>query len=393
MGSLTVSETATNIFRCHACGGAVPELKARAFTSIVGSDCTPASGNIRIGVCQVCGLLQKEISPAWSELCAKIYGSYRIYHQGAGNEQKARGTDGGRLKPRSELITDFLCNTMKLPQVASALDIGSGNGPFLRAMRNRLPGWSLTGADMTDRFRTQIETIGPNVSFQLTDELLASIDCFDVVSLIHCIEHIPAPADYLRCVKPHLAKDGVLLIQVPDARLNPFDLIVGDHSSHFFKVTLRAEVEAAGYEVLACGNLVVDKEITLLARPLHNQPVIRLRTAQLSATDIAKSNLAWLDATLECGERLAHGARPLGVFGTGIAGIWIGKVIANNLDFYCDEDEVRIGRDYFGVPIIAPSAIPVGATVFVCLEPRLAKAIATCHSLPDRHFVVPLPLR
>src|ERR1700733_15697886 len=130
---LEVSESKENMFRCHACGGGVPELKARAFTSLVGSDCTPASGNVRVGVCEACGLLQKEISPAWSELCAKIYGSYRIYHQGAGQEQKARGTDGGRLKPRSELITDFLCNTMKLPQVASALDIGSGNGPFLRA--------------------------------------------------------------------------------------------------------------------------------------------------------------------------------------------------------------------------------------------------------------------
>ena len=392
MGSLNVSKTATSVFRCHACGGEVSELKARALTSIVGSDCTPAAGSVRVGACQACGLLQKDISPAWSELCAKIYSSYRIYHQGAGHEQKARGTDGGQLKPRSELIADFLCNTRKLPQAGSALDIGSGNGPFLRAMQKSLPGWSLTGADVTDRFRKQIETIGPNVSFRLTDELLASTDGFDVVSLVHCIEHIPAPADYLGRVKSHVAKDGVVLIQVPDAELNPFDLVVADHSSHFFKVTLRAQVEDAGYEVLTCGNLVVDKEITLLARPLHNQLVTDLRTPQVGATDIAKRNLAWLDAILECGEQLARGTRPLGVFGTGIAGIWIGNVIGNYLDFYSDEDEARVGRDYFGVPIIAPSTIPVGATVFVCLEPKLAKSIATRHSLPDRHFVVPPPV-
>ena len=163
MGSLRVSETATNIFQCHACGGAAPELKARAFTSLVGSDCTPASGDVRIGVCRACGLLQKEISPAWSELCAKIYGSYRIYHQGAGEEQKARGTDGGELKPRSDLIAEFLCNTRKLRQAGSALDIGSGNGPFVRAMQKSLPRWSLTGSDVTDRFRKQIEAIGPNI--------------------------------------------------------------------------------------------------------------------------------------------------------------------------------------------------------------------------------------
>jgi SAM-dependent methyltransferase len=389
MGSLRVSETASSIFRCHACGGAAPELKARAFTSLVGSDCTPASGDVRIGVCRACGLLQKEISPAWSELCAKIYGSYRIYHQGAGQEQKARGTDGGELRPRSELIAEFLCNTGKLPPAGSALDIGSGNGPFVRAAQKSLPRWSLTGSDVTDRFRKQIEAIGPNIAFRLTDELLASTDVFDVVSLIHCIEHIPAPAEYLSHVKPHIAKDGVVLIQVPDVELNPFDLVVADHSSHFSKVTLTAEVEAGGYEVLACGNLVVAKEITLLARPISDRSATHLRTAPLGATDMARRNLAWLDATLECGERLAHGTRPLGVFGTGIAGIWIGNVIGNNLDFYCDEDMVRVGHDYFGVPIIAPSAIPAGATVFVCLEPKLARAIADRHSLPDRRFVVP----
>jgi hypothetical protein len=242
---------------------------------------------------------------------------------------------------------------------------------------------------VTDRFRKQIEAIGPNIAFRLTDELLASTDVFDVVSLIHCIEHIPAPAEYLSHVKPHIAKDGVVLIQVPDVELNPFDLVVADHSSHFSKVTLTAEVEAGGYEVLACGNLVVAKEITLLARPISDRSATHLRTAPLGATDMARRNLAWLDATLECGERLAHGTRPLGVFGTGIAGIWIGNVIGNNLDFYCDEDMVRVGHDYFGVPIIAPSAIPAGATVFVCLEPKLARAIADRHSLPDRRFVVP----
>jgi hypothetical protein len=42
-------------------------------------------------------------------------------------------------------------------------------------------------------------------------------------------------------------KYGFQLIQVPDAELNLFDLIVGDHSSHFFKVTLMVEVEAAGH--------------------------------------------------------------------------------------------------------------------------------------------------
>jgi SAM-dependent methyltransferase len=380
------------IFACHSCGGCVPGLTAPALKSLVGSDCTPASGEVRIGVCEACGLLQKEISPAWSDLCAKIYGSYQIYHQGAGQEQKARGTGGGQLRPRSDLLAGYLATARTLPRAGSALDIGSGNGPFLRAMAKVFPEWSLTGADLSDRFRKVIEGIGPKVSFRLTEDLSASDATYHVVSLIHSIEHIPAPADYLAKTKRHIKETGVLLIQVPDAELNPFDLVVADHASHFSKATLAAVVEAAGYEVIACGNMVVAKEISLIARPLPERPAAPRRTSRPDAAEVAKRNLAWLAETLRSGERLALEKRPLGVFGTGIAGIWIGNVIGNSLDFYSDEDDVRVGRDYFGIPIISPSDIPSGATIFVCLEPKLAASIAARHSAPGRHFVVPPPV-
>jgi hypothetical protein len=383
------SPNAADLFCCHACGGQVVELAAPALRSLVGSDCTPAKGDVRIGVCGACGLLQKKISPAWSDLCARIYGNYRIYHQADGQEQKARSSEGGELKPRSELIAAFLSNAIKLPNNGAALDIGSGNGPFVRAMNKLLPGWSLTGSDVYDTFKEEIKKIGPHVSFRLTEELVTAGDTYDIVSLIHSIEHIPAPADYLADTKRYIKKTGVLLIEVPDAELNPFDLVVADHSSHFSKATLAAEVEAAGYEVLVCGNLVIGKEITLLARPLHDRPVSSRRVASPRAVEVAKRNLAWLDATLQCGERLAREAHPLGVFGTSIAGVWIGNALGNVLDFYTDEDALRVGRDCFGIPVIAPCAIPSGATVFVCLEPKLGAAIAARHTAPGRKFVFP----
>jgi len=49
----------------------------------------------------------------------------------------------------------------------------------------------------------------------------------------------------------------------------------------------------------------------------------------------------------------------------------------------------RIGRDYFGIPILAPADIPSGSTIFICLEPKLAADIAARYSDPGRHFVVP----
>jgi len=64
----------------------------------------------------------------------------------------------------------------------------------------------------------------------------------------------------------------------------------------------------------------------------------------------------------------------------------------SQFDFYVDEDPARIGRDYFGIPILAPEDIPSGSTIFVCLEPKIAADIAARHSGAGRHFVVLPPV-
>jgi SAM-dependent methyltransferase len=379
-------------FRCHACGGAVEALAAPALQSLASSDCMPVKGDIRVGVCSNCGLLQKETSPAWSALCSRIYGNYQIYHQAAGREQKVLGRDSGAFRPRSELIADFLRDSGDLPRSGSLLDIGCGNGAFLRSMSQSLPEWTLVGADLNDTYRDQIVSIGPRARFTTTQELARSEDRHDLVALIHCIEHIPGPVDYLAEAKRHIKPGGRLLIQVPDAELNPFDLVVADHASHFVGATIAAVVEAAGYELIACGNRIVGKEITVLARPLPDSAVRRLNSGRPDAVANAGRRIAWLEATLQCGRRLAGEARPLGIFGTSIAGVWIAAGLDNKFDFYVDEDRARIGRDYFGIPILSPADIPSGSTVFVCLEPKLAADIAARYSGPGRHFVVPPPV-
>jgi 2-polyprenyl-3-methyl-5-hydroxy-6-metoxy-1,4-benzoquinol methylase len=377
------------VFRCHACAGNLPAIEAPALRSLVGSDCTPVTGEVRVGVCSACGLMQKDTSPTWSKLCAEIYGHYQIYHQAAGHEQNARGSADGLFGPRSELIAEFLCRSGDLPSSGAVLDIGCGNGAFLRAMNKLFPGWSVAGADLNDTFREDIHSISSRASFRLSDELAAGHDTYDVVSLIHCIEHIPGPVAYLAEARRHLKPTGFLLIEVPDAELNPFDLFVADHASHFSKSMLAAAVEAAGYAVLVCGNLVIGKEITLLARPLHGKPTGWPRAPRAEATAMARRNLTWLDEILQRGRRIADESRPFGVFGTSIAGAWIGSALGSSIEFYVDEDEHRIGRKYFGAPIISPADIPPGGTVFICLEPKLAAAIATRHQGPGRSFVVP----
>jgi hypothetical protein len=206
--------------------------------------------------------------------------------------------------------------------------------------------------------------------------------------LIHCLEHIPAPAAYLANSKRHLSKGSLLLVEVPDAELNPFDFVIADHASHFSKASLQAVVESAGYEVVTCGNLVLGKEITLIARPVAGKAAANIQPSAARAEQTTRNSLAWLNEVTASARRIAALNRPFGVFGTSIAGSWIGQAL-DRIDFYVDEDESRTGRNYLGAPVVVPSEIPTGATVFVCLEPRLAVAIAQRLAAPGRKFLTP----
>src|SRR5262249_6954406 len=153
--------------------------------------------------------------------CKQIYANYQVYHQAAGKEQKARGVADGQLAPRSELIAFFLRDAGKLPEEASILDIGCGNGPFLHAINTIFPDWQITGSDINASFRKDILAISPRAAFKTDKEIKTTDEKFDVVSLIHCVEHISAPVAYLAEARRHLRPTGLLLIEVPDAEVNP----------------------------------------------------------------------------------------------------------------------------------------------------------------------------
>jgi SAM-dependent methyltransferase len=360
---------------------------------MAGSDCTPVSGDVQIGTCPSCGLLQKDTGPSWQDLCRRIYGSYQIYHQAGGTEQKARGSGEAQLAPRSQLIARYVSQAIVLPRNGSALDIGCGNGAFIQGMMKCFPEWLVTGSDLNETFRELIVGLGPQARFKSQKELDHGGETFDLISLIHCIEHIPSPSQYLRSARRYINSTGLLLIEVPDAELNPFDLVVADHASHFSKRTLASVVEKAGYQLIACGNLVIGKEITLLARPLARENVPRTYEHAASKPELGRRHLAWLEKAAAQAQKLANESQPFGVFGTSIAGVWIGSTMGKKIAFFVDEDEARIGRDYFGIPIIAPAQVPAGATVFVCLEPNLAQTIASRHADRTRRYVGTMALQ
>jgi SAM-dependent methyltransferase len=285
------------------------------------------------------------------------------------------------------LLAEFLCESGVIASRGSALDIGCGNGAFLRAFHEAFPHWQIVGAEINETFRQEITNIASGARFFGLNELEADEGPFQLVSLIHCLEHIPSPVTYLSEAKRHLNSASILLIQVPDAEVNPFDLIIADHASHFSKDSLRRVVEEAGFEVVHFGNLILGKEITAIVR-IPRSPV---KTTLSPDVDFAGRHLAWIDGLLVQAKALADRG-PIGIFGSSIAGTWLGSQLGSRLAFFVDEDDDRVGRTNLGVPILHPSEVSNDTEVLLALEPILARSVGSRLVGAGLNVVFPTPV-
>lgn len=148
--------------------------------------------------------------------------------------------------------------TLKLlpPQTGRVLDIGCGNGVFLREMQKR--GWQIIGLE-TNHQAAQvcqemfgIERIfeGPLEKFSLSKE------SFNLVTFFHVLEHLPDPTQDLKKCFTLLRPGGTLVVNVPNASSleaklfwpNWYGLDIPRHLSQFRKTDLLKIIEKTGFE-------------------------------------------------------------------------------------------------------------------------------------------------
>ncbi len=375
--------------RCHACGAAALQaVPGYARLTRVTSDCRtwPAGGSL--AHCSACGLVQAPVTDEWRRDCERIYGQYSIYHQGAGSEPRVFNGMDGQGHPRSDAIVGALAALGALPGSGRLLDVGCGNGAFLRAFGAAVPGWRLNGLEVHDRHRAAIEALPGVEGFFLGDDVNDLDGTFDLISIIHVLEHLPSPGPVLRRLRAKLAPGGLLVVQVPDCR-HPFMLPVADHCSHFSVRGLERLIAASGFTVLAATTGWVSKEVSIVARRSSGEAPAR-RPVPFDETEAIVAGVAWLDLVVEQVRRLA--ARPaFGLFGTAIAATWLDQELAGAAQYFVDEDPSRIGRTYRGRPIVSPAELPDRADVFVALPRPLAERVSARLARASVRFAIPPP--
>jgi 2-polyprenyl-3-methyl-5-hydroxy-6-metoxy-1,4-benzoquinol methylase len=338
----------------------------------VTSDCKPWPSGGRLAVCLDCGTVQKEVDGEWRSEIAAIYGAYASYHQSDGAEQAVFEGTNGQASRRSEKILRGLAGHATLPESGRLLDVGCGNGPMLKAFSPFAPGWRLAGSDLDRRRHDEIESI-PGVEALYTEPTDEIPGTFDLITMIHVLEHIAHPQRNLASLREKLRPGGLLVAQVPNLLENPFDLLVADHASHFTPRTVSRLFRSSGYPGASVSTDWVFKELSVVARrtALSKESAGSLEPDPL---EMVIGWIEWLQAVAARANECARAGR-FGIFGTSIAATWLASEVPGAVRFFVDEDRHRVGRSFLGRPVFHPEDVPGGSHVFLVLTPPMAASV------------------
>lgn len=375
---------------CQACAsGRLDEIAGFAELPRVTSDSKTFRAGGRLFVCARCGLTQKIADPAWLEEIAEIYRDYDMYHQSAAIDQPVFDPVSGKPSGRCEVLARHLRDSSTLPAEGSLLDVGAGSGAMLGAFSAGCPGWRLHGLDLDERKLSALRAI-PRFEKLHTGAPETLSERFELITLIHSLEHFTTPLRMLQALSRCLVPGGRLFVQVNDVERMTFDLVVADHLCHFSAASLGDLAARAGLRVEALQTDWVNKELSLIAAP-GDAPAPARPGYAASALERAQRATAWLQRMLgEARAAARPGGRGFGIFGTSVAATWLAGGLGSAVEFFVDEDPARQGRTHLGRPILAPTQMPAGAVVFLAFVREVASTISRrLGALPVRFALPP----
>lgn len=364
--------------QCHICGnGQLMGIRDYPDFLRVSSDCKPWKRGGLLCVCRQCFSVQKKMNAVFFKEIEKIYNQYDAYHQAdGGRDSVVFDSNSLRALGRSQSILDTVLQSIKPLYKGLLLDIGCGNGNLLKAASKTMPGWELYGFDIDESICNEIESI-PYVKKCHSHDLEKIKNKFDLVFMMHVLEHIPYPLAYLEKVSRLIADNGYLIIEVPNLLENPFDLLIADHAIHFTTNTLDRLMDVAGFEIVFLSTHVIGKELTLIARKKssgsHGLYKVKRFVEEKNISDHLIAVVDWLkqikNQVIEIGKD-----EKIGLFGAGIASAWLIGEFPEKVKFCVDEDPNKIDKLYFDKPVLHPSEVN-GETIFIPMPYTISQKI------------------
>lgn len=218
-------------------------------------------------LCSQCGLVFQTPRMSESELDAFYQENYRVAYQG---QEGPSDKDLKVQKARAEYLVNLL-QGLEINKVHNYLDIGSSAGYLITEVQ-QLFRCEAVGIEPGEAYRKYAESKGIQVFKELSLIEEAEIPRFDLVSLIHVLEHLPDPVEYLKTLRnKFLTQSAKLLVEVPN--LYAHDCFEVAHLTSFSSDRLVQVLKSAGFKCLFIEkhgyprSRMIPLYITVLAQP------------------------------------------------------------------------------------------------------------------------------
>ncbi len=217
-------------------------------------------------ICRTCGLVYQ--SPRMTDDESRVFyeAQYRLVTQGEeGPNPKELSVQAGR----ASVTLDFVRSAVT--SAGQVLDIGCSTGSLLQKFRDYFHA-RVYGIEPGNGYRQYAQSQGLQVYSSLDELQLSGVARFNLVSMMHVLEHLPHPVKYLATLRDSLLEPGGwLLLEVPN--LYAHDSFEIAHLVSYSRHTLEQVLRKAGYQVLRIRqhglprSSVIPLYLTLLARP------------------------------------------------------------------------------------------------------------------------------
>lgn len=131
---------------------------------------------------------------------------------------------------------------------SSLLDVGCGDGRFLREVSQRFSDVRLTGIDYSERAISLGKALNPELDYRVVDIIHDDFyETFDLCTMIEVLEHIPPESipEFLEATRKTVNPSGHLILTVPH-RNKPVN---EKHFQHFNSSSL-SDALASSFEVI-----------------------------------------------------------------------------------------------------------------------------------------------
>jgi 2-polyprenyl-3-methyl-5-hydroxy-6-metoxy-1,4-benzoquinol methylase len=224
-------------------------------------------------ICVACGFVFQTPRMTETELKEFYAAEYRRIYQGREEPvAKDLAVQTQRAKVLLHFIQTFMPGSAPLNGDSLFLDIGCSTGKLLECFAQTF-GCRVVGIEPGDAYRREDQRRGLDVYASLDGLKQSGQYPCDLVSLIHVLEHLPNPVQYLTHLRQDLLHpNGWLLVEVPN--LYAHECFEVAHLTSYSTHTLTQTLKQAGFEIVALRkhgaprSRLLPLYITILARPL-----------------------------------------------------------------------------------------------------------------------------